>query len=44
MDVLSAVIFAGIIITTITEKGFTKVSQRVKMTVMAGLIAAFVCW
>ncbi|MCT3664023.1 branched-chain amino acid transport system II carrier protein [Elizabethkingia anophelis] len=41
MDVLSAVIFAGIIITTITEKGFTMVSQRVKMTVMAGLIAAF---
>lgn len=41
MDVLSAVIFAGIIITSITEKGFTMVSQRVKMTVMAGLIAAF---
>ncbi|CAA7196285.1 Branched-chain amino acid transport system 2 carrier protein [Chryseobacterium potabilaquae] len=41
MDVLGAVIFAGIIITTITEKGFTQVNQRVKMTTMAGLIAAF---
>lgn len=40
MDVLSAVIFAGIITGTIAEKGFTQVKQRVSMTIMAGVIAA----
>ena len=39
LDVLAAVIFAGIIISTAVEKGFTSINQRVKATILAGLIA-----
>ncbi|MBV7439904.1 branched-chain amino acid transport system II carrier protein [Weeksellaceae bacterium TAE3-ERU29] len=39
LDVLAAVIFAGIIISTAVEKGFTAISQRIKATIFAGVIA-----
>ena len=39
LDVLAAVIFAGIIISTAIEKGFTSINQRIKATILSGVIA-----
>lgn len=40
MDALASVIFAGIIINSITTKGYTDKNERVSMTIKAGIVAA----
>lgn len=40
MDALGSVILAGIVINSIIAKGYTEKSERVKMTIKAGIVAA----
>ena len=40
MDALGALIFGGIVLNTFREKGYTKLSDQLKMTAVAGGIAA----
>lgn len=41
MDALGALIFGGIVLNTFREKGYTKIGDQLKMTAIAGGIAAF---
>lgn len=40
MDALASVVFAGIIINSVKEQGYEKPEEKVKLTIISGLIAA----
>ncbi|MCT4509269.1 MAG: branched-chain amino acid transport system II carrier protein [Tepidibacter sp.] len=40
MDALASMVFAGIVIGSLVQKGYTDTKDQIKLTVMAGLVAA----
>ncbi|SHK43202.1 branched-chain amino acid transport system II carrier protein [Tepidibacter formicigenes] len=40
MDALASMVFAGIVIGSLVQKGYTDTKQQIKLTIMSGLVAA----